>query len=183
MANSECLPYFVEGEVVKGFGRGSKELGVPTANFPDVVRDIPASLKCGVYCGWASVDEGPVLGMVMSIGWNPYYNNTMKTMETHILHKFEEDFYGSRLKVIILGYIRPMENYSSLDALIEAISNDIAISKEKLLAPDMEEFKQNNFFSSHGSYQSGCSSGSSIFANVADASCKKVRTVLSPFKW
>ncbi len=25
-----ALPYFVSGEVVKGFGRGSKELGIPT---------------------------------------------------------------------------------------------------------------------------------------------------------
>lgn len=25
-----CLPYFVSGEVVKGFGRGSKQLGIPT---------------------------------------------------------------------------------------------------------------------------------------------------------
>lgn len=25
-----ALPYFVCGEVVKGFGRGSKELGIPT---------------------------------------------------------------------------------------------------------------------------------------------------------
>jgi len=24
------LPYFMRGEVVKGFGRGSKELGIPT---------------------------------------------------------------------------------------------------------------------------------------------------------
>ena len=29
MSNSG-LPYFVTGEVVKGFGRGSKELGIPT---------------------------------------------------------------------------------------------------------------------------------------------------------
>ena len=25
-----CLPFYVRGEVVKGFGRGSKELGIPT---------------------------------------------------------------------------------------------------------------------------------------------------------
>lgn len=27
---STKLPHFAEGEVVKGFGRGSKELGIPT---------------------------------------------------------------------------------------------------------------------------------------------------------
>ena len=26
----ESLPYFVRGEVVKGFGRGSRQLGIPT---------------------------------------------------------------------------------------------------------------------------------------------------------
>ena len=25
-----CLPFYTQGEVVKGFGRGSKELGIPT---------------------------------------------------------------------------------------------------------------------------------------------------------
>ena len=25
-----CLPHFARGKVVKGFGRGSKELGIPT---------------------------------------------------------------------------------------------------------------------------------------------------------
>ena len=51
------------------------------ANFPEqVVRDMPESLTCGVYYGWASVDSGPVFPMVMSVGWNPYYHNTVKTM-------------------------------------------------------------------------------------------------------
>jgi len=27
---SRIFPYFTQGEVVKGFGRGSKELGIPT---------------------------------------------------------------------------------------------------------------------------------------------------------
>jgi FAD synthase len=35
------FPYYASGEVVKGFGRGSKELGIPTANYPtSVVRYI-----------------------------------------------------------------------------------------------------------------------------------------------
>ncbi|PVD36297.1 hypothetical protein C0Q70_03275 [Pomacea canaliculata] len=118
MDKLECLPYFAEGIVVKGYGRGSKELGIPTANFTeDVVRHLPCNLICGVYYGWACVDNGPVLPMVTSIGWNPYYHNTVKTMETHILHRFKEDFYGSHLKVILLGYIRDMEDYSSLGML------------------------------------------------------------------
>ena len=25
-----CLPFYTQGEVVKGFGRGSKDLGIPT---------------------------------------------------------------------------------------------------------------------------------------------------------
>ena len=41
---------------------------------------MPESLTCGVYYGWASVDSGPVFPMVMSVGWNPYYHNTIKTM-------------------------------------------------------------------------------------------------------
>ncbi|KAJ8036616.1 Riboflavin kinase [Holothuria leucospilota] len=58
----ECLPYFTKGKVVKGFGRGSKELGIPTANFPEeVVAKLPASFSTGVYFGWAKVDDGFVL--------------------------------------------------------------------------------------------------------------------------
>ena len=52
--------------------------------------------------------------MVMSIGKNPYYNNEKRTMETYIMHQFDKDFYGSNLKIIVTGFIRPMANYNSL---------------------------------------------------------------------
>lgn len=75
------FPYFASGEVVKGFGRGSKQLGIPTANYPEsVVEKLPCGFDNGVYFGWAKVDDCPVYKMVMSIGNNPYYNNEKKTM-------------------------------------------------------------------------------------------------------
>ncbi|XP_071098245.1 riboflavin kinase-like [Haliotis cracherodii] len=141
------LPHYADGEVVKGFGRGSKELGIPTANFPeDIVEKLPADLPTGVYYGWANVDGGDVHKMCMSVGWNPYYKNTKKTMETHIMHQFPEDFYGSRLKIVMVGYIRPMSTFASLDELITAIRNDISETDKKLDEPEVQHFKVNNFF-------------------------------------
>jgi riboflavin kinase len=75
------FPHYASGEVVKGFGRGSKQLGIPTANYPEsIVEKLPEEFDQGVYYGWAQVENGPVYKMVMSIGKNPYYNNEKKTM-------------------------------------------------------------------------------------------------------
>ncbi|KAJ0568925.1 putative riboflavin kinase [Helianthus annuus] len=59
--------------------------------------------------------------MVMSIGWNPYFDNTEKTIEPWLLHKFDEDFYGEELHLVIVGYIRPevcfINHFCSLSSL------------------------------------------------------------------
>lgn len=34
--------------------------------------------------------------------------------EVHIFNDFGKDFYGQELRVIVLGYIRPEQNYDSL---------------------------------------------------------------------
>ncbi|XP_048854660.1 riboflavin kinase [Brienomyrus brachyistius] len=141
------LPYFCRGEVVRGLGRGSKELGIPTANFPaSVVEHLPADISTGIYYGWACLGNGDVHKMVMSIGWNPYFKNTKKSMETHVIHKFKEDFYGATLSVVLVGYIRPEKNYESLDALIAAIKSDIEEAERRLDLPDHQKLKQDNFF-------------------------------------
>ncbi|XP_029961533.1 riboflavin kinase [Salarias fasciatus] len=154
----KSLPYFCRGEVIQGFGRGSKELGIPTANFPDAVVDcLPADISTGIYYGWACVGNGDVYKMVMSIGWNPYYKNTKKSMETHIIHTFKEDFYGEVLSVVMVGYIRPEKNFTSLEALIAAINGDIEEAKTKLELPEHLKLKDDNFFTSAASSSSGSS--------------------------
>lgn len=141
------LPHFAKGIVVKGFGRGSKELGCPTANFPvEVVNNLPAEVETGVYFGFAQVNKGEIHKMVMSIGWNPFYQNTTKSMETHILHEYENDFYGQELRVIILGYLRPEKNFTSLNELIAAIKNDILQAKNELEKAEYAQFKNHVFF-------------------------------------
>ncbi|XP_073240753.1 riboflavin kinase-like isoform X2 [Porites lutea] len=154
---SSCFPHFSRGEVVKGFGRGSKELGIPTANFPtNVVDSLPEAISTGIYYGWASVDRGPVYKMVMSVGWNPFYKNTKKSMETHIIHTFEDDFYGSELSVVILGFIRPEKDFPSLESLIDAIHTDIREAEQALETPENQKFLSHSFFKTEGDNANGC---------------------------
>lgn len=143
----KITPHFASGVVIKGFGRGSKSLGIPTANYgPEVVNNLPKNIETGVYFGWASVDSKNVHKMVMSIGWNPYFKNEQKSMETHILHEFADEFYGKLLKVCIVGYLRPELNFSTLDELIIAIKKDITDADNVLDEPDLMTFKTHDFF-------------------------------------
>lgn len=129
-------PYFTSGPVVKGFGRGSKKLGIPTANFPDtVINALPQEFETGVYYGWARVNNGDIHKAVLSIGYNPFFKNEVKSLETHIIHEFDKDFYDAWLRISICGYIRSQENYNSVDDLIKAIRNDIKEATENLDKP------------------------------------------------
>ncbi|KAI8329008.1 hypothetical protein BC941DRAFT_443984 [Chlamydoabsidia padenii] len=132
---TDPYPFTISGTVVKGFGRGSKELGIPTANLnEEALEQMYKGLDIGVYYGWAQVGEvkSTVYPMVMSLGWNPYYKNEKRSAEVHILNDFPEDFYGSPMRVIVMGYVRPEQNYPSLDALICDIRTDVEVAKHSL---------------------------------------------------
>jgi len=70
--------------------------------------------------------------MVMSIGYNPFYKNTVRSAEVHILHKFKQDFYERDIAISILGFIRPEYDYVSVESLIEDINEDIEVTKRSL---------------------------------------------------
>mmetsp|Transcript_37821 Transcript_37821/g.119301 ORF Transcript_37821/g.119301 Transcript_37821/m.119301 type:complete len:201 (-) Transcript_37821:21-623(-) len=137
----------MKGAVVKGFGRGSKELGIPTANLPaEAIRESVGHAVCGIYIGYAGVGmSAAVYPMVMSIGWNPFYKNEEKTVEPWLLHEFEEDFYGEELRLVVCGYIRPEADFVSLEALIAEIHNDASIARAVLPTEPFKEFECDPF--------------------------------------
>jgi len=140
-------PIELTSNIVHGFGRGGKKLGIPTANL-DMTPEIEAklvNLVSGVYYGWAefmphsqeendkeNLDYNRRLPMVMSIGFNPYFNNKYKTAEAHIMEKFGGDFYDHTLKVKVLGFIRTEADFTKFSHLIEAIHNDVQVAKDIL---------------------------------------------------
>eukprot|EP01018_Ginkgo_biloba_P004735 Gb_38742 [translate_table: standard] len=139
-------PWYIGGPVIKGFGCGSKILGIPTANLSvDDFSTILTGQVSGVYLGWAGLSTQGVFKMVMSVGWNPYFNNTRKTIEPWLLHEFSEDFYGEELRLIVVGYIRPEANFPSLEALIQQIHEDRHIAEEALDLPLFSQHKDDPF--------------------------------------
>ncbi|KAG0056452.1 riboflavin kinase [Gryganskiella cystojenkinii] len=163
-------PIKMSGTVIKGFGRGSKDLGIPTANLPEeAIAAQEDHLPTGIYYGWAQVvvKNNPslttesassstsslatscpatVYPMVMSLGWNPFYKNEKKSAEVHIMHNFHRDFYGDDLRVVVLGYIRPELDYTTLAALIEDINIDIEVAHNSLERPEYASFKEDPLF-------------------------------------
>lgn len=140
-------PIELTSNIVHGFGRGGKKLGIPTANLDmtPVIEEKLVDLVSGVYYGWAefipsssedtekeSLEYNRKLPMVMSIGFNPYFNNKYKTAEAHIMEKFTGDFYDHNLRVKILGFIRTEADFTKFSHLIEAIHNDVQVAKDIL---------------------------------------------------
>jgi len=128
-------PIVMKGTVIKGFGRGGKLLGCPTANLPadDHVLD---QMEMGVYIGFAKLRD-EIFKTVISVGNNPHFGNEKKTVEPHLLHEFKSDFYGEELSISICGFIRYMAKFNGLEELIQAIQSDIKIGQSAL---DVEPF-------------------------------------------
>ncbi|EEY21977.1 riboflavin kinase [Verticillium alfalfae VaMs.102] len=70
--------------------------------------------------------------MVMSIGYNPFYKNTVRSAEVHVLHPFAADFYDAHMRLLLLGFVREEKDYKSLEALVEDIRFDCTVARESL---------------------------------------------------
>ena len=61
---------------------------LPAENFSDVVSEYTS----GVYFGWAGLSTRGIYKMVMSVGWNPYFGNTEKTVVSILYSHFHAHY-------------------------------------------------------------------------------------------
>ncbi|WP_405776580.1 bifunctional riboflavin kinase/FAD synthetase [Streptomyces sp. NBC_00859] len=114
-------PHRVEGVVVRGAQRG-RELGFPTANVETLPHTaIPVD---GVYAGWLTAD-GERMPAAISVGSNPQFDGTERTVEAYAIDRVGLDLYGMHVAVDFLAYVRGMEKFESIDALLVAMADDV----------------------------------------------------------
>ena len=125
-------PFFVEGRVVHGEGRG-KSLGIPTANLSPSNETLPGN---GVYACRATACDGGELSLpaVVNIGRKPTFGGSETTLEAHPL-AFECDLYGRRLRVTFEARLREERRFASAEDLVAQIRNDIAEVRRLLVSP------------------------------------------------
>ncbi|KAJ4988293.1 riboflavin kinase [Stagonosporopsis vannaccii] len=240
------FPLKLRGPVIKGFGRGSKEvctpvnmrritahlhapskqptalldntsltpsqLGIPTANIPLSGLSINghSDLSSGIYYGFCTLDHStistsstsvpsstsdttppskssshavqdleytasvpttarsPVYPTVLSIGYNPYYKNTTRSIEIHILANFDKDFYGAELSLVILGFIRPEYDYVSKEALVEDIREDIRVAQRSLAREAYQKCQEDGWLKGEGGEGEGQVTGQGLKGDGED---------------
>jgi len=130
-------PHRVEGVVVRGEQRG-KALGFPTANAePPPYSAIPAD---GVYAGWlatlnsdgAEADRWPA---AISVGTNPTFDGTDRTVEAYVLDRDDLDLYGLHVAVEFARLLRGQARFDSVGELVAQMHQDVALARELLADP------------------------------------------------
>ena len=110
-------PFMLEGEVVRGDGRG-RELGMPTANIvPDPRFVVPGH---GVYAAWAHGHPAAV-----NVGVRPTFDSGRGLLVESYLLDFDGDLYGQTLRVAFVERMRGERRFDSVDALVEQMRQDV----------------------------------------------------------
>jgi riboflavin kinase/FMN adenylyltransferase len=112
-------PYALRGRVTLGAGRGH-DLGFPTANLsvaPE--KTIPAD---GVYAV-VGRHEGRDYNGLVSIGTNPTFEGTARTVEAWLLD-FQHTVYGEELALRDFRFIREQRKFDDVESLLAQMRDD-----------------------------------------------------------
>ncbi|TDH27077.1 bifunctional riboflavin kinase/FAD synthetase [Segetibacter sp. 3557_3] len=113
--------YFFSGTVVEGNKLG-RTIGYPTANLEIAEEEklIPGN---GVYAVTVSINDRAAHKGMMNIGIRPTIGGTKRVIEVNIFD-FNQDIYGSTVKVFVKAFIRGEVKFTGLDQLKEQLAKD-----------------------------------------------------------
>lgn len=114
-------PYALSGEVVRGFGIGSKQT-VPTLNLQAENQVLPAM---GVYITRTREQGGGrVWNSITNVGMRPTFAGTALTIESFVLSPFDGET-PARISVSLLRRVREERKFDSPEALRQQILRDV----------------------------------------------------------
>ena len=127
--------HVISGRVVHGRNAGAK-MGFPTAN---IVTDNELLPPDGVYAVMVSVGDRLIQG-ACNIGKNPTFDGKNRTIEVFLLD-YSSQLYDRELSVCFVQRLRDERKFSDTATLINAISQDVAITRAVLSSVDNDLIK------------------------------------------
>ena len=73
----------------------------------------------------AGVGSQEFLPAAISVGTNPQFQGTVRTVEAHVLGRADLDLYDERVTVVFVKRIRPMMVFDSIDQLLARMDDDL----------------------------------------------------------
>lgn len=140
------FPVRLSGQVTKGTGESTTRFSMPTANIDDVSSDLLAPVTLGVYFGWAFVtprDKAQLLmhddwrQTIISVTYSPSASAKVarqKVLRAYLMHEFlpGTSLVGAKLKLVIMGYLRPLLPPAESEVFLLETLNDLAITRASL---------------------------------------------------
>jgi riboflavin kinase/FMN adenylyltransferase len=120
-------PYSISGRVRGGDKRG-RELGYPTANLWLGTLFRP---RFGIYAVRVTFKDGKKHAAVASLGINPMFGAKRPLLEVHCFD-LNRMFYGERITVELVEFIREEKNFDSIEILKAQIAEDCSVAKTLL---------------------------------------------------
>jgi len=118
-------PFYLEGVVEKGAGRG-RTIGIPTINIQPREFVQP---RVGVYVSETEIG-GLKFRSVSNLGVSPTFGPDLEIkLETHIFD-FDENVYGQSVRVELLQYLRDEKKFASVDELKAQIAIDMQKARD-----------------------------------------------------
>ncbi len=119
--------YTIEGNVIKGAGRGEKLLHIPTANITTPNELVP---KEGVYAVKIGIKNDFFDG-VANIGKKPTFGDAVTSYEVHIFN-YTGNLLGEHLRIHFIDWIRDQRSFPDALSLERQIRNDIEHARDIL---------------------------------------------------
>lgn len=120
-------PILIESAlVVRGRGRG-KAIGIPTINLE--LAAAPAGMRHGIYAATVRVGHEEYMGAV-HFGSRPVFRDS-EALEVHIIDEVIAEAPPT-IDLTIIGFLREVGDFTSVDQLVRSIQGDIATARAML---------------------------------------------------
>ncbi|KAJ0986018.1 hypothetical protein J5N97_004374 [Dioscorea zingiberensis] len=132
-------PLYLSGMISKTFQQDGLTV-INTTTDSESYLSIPDQVS-GVFFGWAKIETMGMFKAVISLGWDLSSGIAVRAIKQHLIGHIENYSSKENFRLLIVGYIRNLQDEADLSETLKITEEDNRIAQEALDLPLFSEFK------------------------------------------